>query len=84
MLDLRTSEDRFQYDLLRTPLGETESARVRYAAAMYFHKKHGLSETTLEVFRALSKQDHEDPIPVLAKLGRSNEIELEKTRGELG
>lgn len=55
--------------LIRTPLGEPGSGRVRYGAAMALYRAGALSEAALEVYRICSPLDHEDPGPLLHELG---------------
>ena len=61
--------DRVQLALLNAPPGGEGSGRVRYAAAMYFRMRGLLSEEALEIYRTLARLDHEDPAPLLRKLG---------------
>lgn len=61
MITVRTKEDQSQWQLLRTPPGEAQSGRVRYAAAMYFHEQGQIDSGTLEDFRVCAKQDADPP-----------------------
>ena len=67
-----------QFALLHTPIGEQDSGRTRYAAAMYFFQINVLSDDALEVYRVHAKRDYEDPKACLAKLGLPTEIKGEK------
>ena len=53
--------------LIKTPLGEPWSGRARYAAAMYFHKAGLMDSSVLEIYRALSRLDDEDPVTALRR-----------------
>lgn len=77
MLMIESKEDEFQMVLLGTALGEKDSGRIRYAAAMYFFRRNMLSDEALEVYRMCSKLDHEDPKPSLIKLGRLEDIQVQ-------
>lgn len=57
----RTAE---QVALLQTKVGEPGSGAVRYAAAMYLYGQDQMPVQMLEVYRACSKFDREDPIYV--------------------
>lgn len=75
MLMLRNDEDRRQFFALRSPPGAAESGRARYAAAMHFYMQGQLAGETLEIYRSLSRLDHDDPVRILAEMGRSSDIE---------
>ncbi len=55
--------------LLRTPLGEPGSGRVRYGAAMALYRRGLLSEEAVEVYRICSPLDAQDPAPLLLERG---------------
>ncbi len=59
---------------LHTPLGQPGSGRVRYAAAMYFHRKGCLSTEALEVYRICSPRDAEDPLQLLNQRGVADDL----------
>ena len=59
LADARTAE---QVALLQTKVGEPGSGAVRYAAAMYLYGQDQMPVQMLEVYRACSKFDREDPI----------------------
>lgn len=61
MITVRTKQDEDQWHLLRTPPGEAQSGRVRYAAAMYFHGQGQIDSGALEDFRVCAKQDDAPP-----------------------
>lgn len=61
--DLRARAD------LHAALGQPGSGRLRYAAAMHFHRKGLISPEVLEVYRICSPQDWEDPAALLAARG---------------
>jgi hypothetical protein len=63
-----------QFSYLNAALGEAGSGKARYAAAMYFHQLGLLSGTTLEIYRALAKDDASDPLVLLRAAGNSAEI----------
>jgi len=56
-----TAEDRTQWRLLHSPLGNHHSGRVRYAAAMHLYHRGMISEELLEDFRICAKRDDEYP-----------------------
>ena len=56
---------------LVTPLGLAGSGRVRYAAAMHFHRQGRISDAALEVYRVCSARDGDDPARMLAERGLS-------------
>lgn len=66
--DLRARAD------LHTALGQPGSGRLRYAAAMHFHRKGLISPEALEVYRICSPQDWEDPAALLASRGLSVDL----------
>jgi len=63
---LKSDEDRRQFVLLSTPLGEPGSGMTRYGAAMYFNRIGLLGVELLEAYRICSKLDAEDPAAVAA------------------
>ncbi len=65
----RPGEDTRQRHWLLAPAGPKGSGRLRYAAAMHFHRKGHLSDVALETYRVLSARDGEDPAPLLAAHG---------------
>ena len=56
-----SAEDRRQWQLLHTPLGERHSGRVRYAAAMHLYNRGIIDSELLEGFRVCAKRDDEYP-----------------------
>ncbi len=70
-----SEEDRMQLAYLRTPVGEPESGRVRYAAAMHFARRHMLSQQALEVFRIIAKEDGIHPRDELARQNLATEFD---------
>src|SRR5690606_41900023 len=58
--DLRARAD------LHAALGQPGSGRLRYAAAMHFHRKGLIAPEVLEDYRTCSPQDWEDPAGLLA------------------
>jgi hypothetical protein len=77
MIRLESMEDRLQYDLLTAPAGAPGSGRIRYAAAMYFHQRAMIGEQALEAYRICCKQDGEDPLNMLTRIGCAHEVELQ-------
>ena len=61
--DLRARAD------IGAALGQPGSGRLRYAAAMHFHRRGLISDEVLEVYRICSPQDWEDPAGLLAARG---------------
>ena len=59
---------------LHTALGQPGSGRLRYASAMYFHRRGGLSDEALEVYRVCSARDGDDPVALLNESGLSDSI----------
>lgn len=59
---------------LHAALGQPGSGRLRYAAAMYFHRKGLLSDEALEVYRICSPRDGEDPMQLLAENGLASDV----------
>ena len=55
------SVDRDDWDAICTPPGVEWSGRARYAAAAAFYNRGLLSSEVLEIYRILSRLDHEDP-----------------------
>ena len=51
--------------LIKTPPGEEWSGRTRYGAAMFFCQSGLMEADVLEVYRIVSRLDHEDPLAVL-------------------
>lgn len=60
-----TDEDRDNWAVILTPVGEEWSGRARYAAAMYFYRKNEMSAEVLEIYRICSRIDHEDAVDAL-------------------
>ncbi len=58
-----------EFALLRTPLAEAGSGRVRYSAAMALWRAGHLSEAQLEVYREASAHDDRDPVAMLRDHG---------------
>lgn len=79
MIRVEHDEDARQRAFLDTPIGEENSGRVRYAAAMHFFQRGMLSRQALEVYRVCAKLDHEDPRGSLDRLGLMAEL----TDGEM-
>lgn len=57
--------------LIRTPVGQPWSGRTRYAAAMFLYQAGLMGGDALEVYRILSRLDHEDPEAALKTIGMS-------------
>jgi hypothetical protein len=76
MIQLESREDRLQYDLLATPMGISGSGCVRYAAAMYFYQRAMIGDRALEVYRICCKQDDENPLAALDRIGCIHEVGL--------
>ncbi len=57
--------------LIRTPAGQPWSGRTRYAAAMFLYQAGLMGSDALEVYRILSRLDHEDPETALKTIGMS-------------
>jgi hypothetical protein len=74
MVHVETPEDARQYADLTSPPGPEGSARVRYAAAMYFYQRGMIGPEALDVFRDSAILDREDPRPALALLGLDTEV----------
>ena len=55
--------------LLRTPLGEAGSGRVRYGAAMALWRDGHMNEAQLEIYREASAHDDRDPLVMLHDRG---------------
>ncbi len=53
--------------MLATPLGQPGSGRIRYGAAMQFHRAGRLSDAALEVYRICSANDAADPAVLLSE-----------------
>ncbi len=60
-----SDDDARHWELIRTPLGRPWSGRTRYAAAMHLYQKGELSAEVLEVYRACSRLDSEDPLAII-------------------
>lgn len=58
-----------EHDLIRAPLGQPGSGRVRYGAAMALWRDGLISADVLEVYRVASAHDRRDPAMVLRELG---------------
>ncbi len=63
------AEEREQWRLVTTPLGQPWSGRARYAAAMFFYRRGAMSAEALEVYRLCSRLDAEDPLPIIRERG---------------
>lgn len=61
---------------LHAALGQPGSGRVRYAAAMHFHRRGALSADVLEVYRICSARDGEDPAALLAARGLTSNLAI--------
>lgn len=59
---------------LHAAIGQPGSGRLRYAAAMHFHRLGKLSDAVLEVYRICSPQDSEDPSGLLATRGLALDV----------
>jgi hypothetical protein len=85
MIRIETREDARQFADLSTAPGVPDSGRLRYAAAMYFHRRGMIGERTLEVFRVCAKLHDEDPRATLERLGLAAEVptpaEVERADG---
>lgn len=64
-----------QLDFLRTPVGERDGGRVRYAAAMHFARSQRLSQEALEIYRILAKEDATPPREVLSRQNLASELD---------
>ncbi len=62
-----TDEDHSELRNLHSPLGQKDSGRVRYGAAMYFHGRGLLTDKQLEAYRICAKDDHADPRPLMTR-----------------
>ena len=69
------SEQASELQCLTAAPGVAGSGLVRYAAAMYFHKAGKLDRNTLELYRALSKDDDADPLRIAKASGAGQDIE---------
>ena len=80
-----TDEERENWMLIMTPPGEEWSGRARYAAAMYFYRRHEMSAEVLEIYRICSRIDHEDAVNALKayKMGQDWIKKVEEKRAEL-
>ena len=80
-----TDEDRENWALILTPVGEEWSGRTRYAAAMYFYRKDEMSAEVLEIYRICSRIDHEDAVDALKayKMGEAWIRKVEERRAQL-
>ena len=72
---MNQSERENELQCLTAKPGVAGSGLVRYAAAMYFHKAGKLDQKTLELYRALSKDDDADPLRVAKASGAGQDIE---------
>ena len=72
---MTASEHDIELQCLTATLGVAGSGLVRYAAAMYFHKAGRLDQKTLEIYRALSKNDDADPLRIAKASGDGQDIE---------
>jgi predicted HTH transcriptional regulator len=70
-----SEDDKMQLAYLHTPVGEPESGRVRYAAAMHFARRHMLSQQALEIFRIIAKEDNLHPRDELARRNLASELD---------
>ncbi len=75
MIVILTREDREQFERLRSLSIDAGAGKMRYAAAMYFYQRGTLSDTTLEIYRSLAKDDCVNPVKLIETLGRRAEIE---------
>lgn len=55
------NDDQDEWDAIRTPPGVEWSGRARYAAAATLYNRGLMSAEALEIYRVLSRLDHEDP-----------------------
>ncbi len=62
-------EEREQWRLVNSALGEPWSGRARYAAAMFFYKRGAITAEALEVYRLCSRLDAEDPLAIIRQRG---------------
>lgn len=70
-----TPENQLQLQLLLGAVGAEGSGKDRYAAAMYFWQRGQLGDRSLEIFRALAKDDATDPTTVLRHAGLAAELQ---------
>lgn len=75
MISILTHEDREQFQQLRSLSFNAGAGKMRYAAAMYFYQRGTLTDTTLEIYRSLSKDDFSNPIDLIETLAHRTEIE---------
>lgn len=54
------------WQTIRLPAGMPWSGRARYAAASSFYSRGMLDADVLEIYRILSRLDHEDPVARLS------------------
>lgn len=66
---MTVAEDQRARADLHAALGQPGSGRLRYAAAMHFHRRGLVSPEALEVYRICAAQDWEDPAGLLAARG---------------
>ena len=80
-----TDEERENWALILTPVGEEWSGRARYAAAMYFFRQNEMSAEVLEIYRICSRIDHEDAVDALKayRMGQAWIDKVEKKRAEV-
>ena len=83
MLKIFTEEDARQRNDLDAVPGEPGSGFVRYAAAMYFHRRGMIGDETLEVYRVCAKFDCEDPLQMLLKLGLADDVGVVQMKEKL-
>ena len=57
MTKLATNQDHEQFEQLRSSSISAGAGKMRYAAAMYFYQRGQLSDTVLEIYRSLAKDD---------------------------
>jgi hypothetical protein len=76
MVRIETRVDARQFADLTTSPGVPGSGRLRYAAALHFHRRGMISERTLETYRICANLDAEDPRPTLEQLGLAAEIPI--------
>jgi uncharacterized protein YutE (UPF0331/DUF86 family) len=77
MIALSSTEDRKQFEQLRSASISSGAGKMRYAAAMYFYQKEAITDIVLEIYRALAKDDQTSPLDIITALNRQNEIEEE-------
>lgn len=77
MIAISNTEDRKQFEQLRSASISSGAGNMRYAAAMYFYQKAAITDIVLEIYRGLAKDDQTSPLNIITALNRQDEIEEE-------